>query len=131
MEKELSQQGPVSSEFKVINDGVTEEQADMADQQIYFTAVVCFNTNAAWNYVMTNKPQPTWEQTPKEIQEAYIKAVHAVCLGHKLDLVKPSKENRGVSYFVMREGSKKKLTPLVETARCQAFEAIVLTMMGD
>lgn len=128
----------------LVNDGVTEEQLAIGNEQVLFTAILCFNVNRAYCQGIGDYVQPTWDEAPEEAKDAAINAVifHLNNPGaspedaHDEWLQK--KYDDGWEYGPVKDPEKREHPcmvsftelPVAQQAKSHIIRAIVHTMLG-
>lgn len=59
-----------------INDGVTEEQLQIANEQVLFTAIMCHEANRAYCQSIGDDSMLPWNEAPESAKDDAIDGVH-------------------------------------------------------
>lgn len=129
---------------KCINDGVTDEQCEIADEQILFTAILCHQVNRAYCQGIGDNSQPEWDDAPEWARDSAINGViFHVCnpeagasASHESWMAQKLEE--GWKYGPVKNPEKKEHPcivpftdlPVEQQAKDYIFRAIVHTMLG-
>lgn len=127
-----------------INDGVSEELHQMANDQILFTAIMCHEANRAYCQALGDHSQVPWAEAPEWAKDSAIAGVHFHCVNpdagpegsHESWMAQ--KVADGWKYGPEKDPEKKEhpcmvpfeQLPKEQQAKDYIFRAIVKTMLG-
>lgn len=66
----------MKEKHQCINDGVSDELFETANEQILFTAILCHETNRAYCHALGDNSQLPWAEAPEWAKESAIMGVH-------------------------------------------------------
>lgn len=131
-------------EQQCVNDGVSAEQFEVANDQILFTAIMCHEVNRAYCQALGDDSQAKWDDAPQWAKDSAIAGVHFHCVNQGAgpegshESWMAQKVAEGWVFGPVKDAEKKEHPclvpfadlPVEQQAKDHLFRAIVHTMLG-